>query len=55
MFVHICIIYVHDSPDASIVHASGIGQLRENPPVVDPRFSPGKPTGRAVTMMGFNN
>ena len=30
----------------SVVHASGIGQLQANPPVVSQRLSPGKPTQR---------
>ena len=39
---------------ASVVHASGSGQLQANPPVVCP-FSPGKPTRRAVAMMESND
>ena len=40
------------SPDASVVHASGSGQLQANPPVAGPRLSPGKLTRRATTTMG---
>ena len=32
------------SPDASVAHASGIGQLQANPPVTGPRLSPRGPT-----------
>ena len=39
-------------PDAFVVHTSGTGQLRVNPPVVGPRLSPGKSTRIVVTMMG---
>ena len=42
-------------PDASVVHASGSGQLQANPHVAGPWFSPGKPPRRAVTMMGSND
>ena len=34
---------------ASVVHASGYGQLQANPHVAGPWLSPGKPTRRAVT------
>ena len=34
-------IYIH-SPEACIVHTSGIGQLQANPPVVDLMLSTGK-------------
>ena len=37
---------------ASVVHASGTGQLQANPHVAGPWLSPGKPTRRAVTTMG---
>ena len=37
---------------ASIVYASGSGQLQANPHVAVPWLSPGKPTRRAVTTMG---
>ena len=40
---------------ASVVHASGSGQLQANPHVAGPWLSPGKPTRRAVTTMGFND
>ena len=36
-------------PDASVVHASGSGQLQANPHVAGPWLSPGKTTRRAVT------
>ena len=39
-------------PDASVVHASGSGQLQANPHVAGPWLSPGKPTRRAVTTVG---
>ena len=42
-------------PDASIVHASSSGQLQANPHLAGPWLSPGKPTRRAVTMMGSND
>ena len=42
-------------PDASIVHASGSGQLQANPHVAGPWLSSGKPTRRAVTTMGSND
>ena len=35
-------------PDASVVHASGSGQLQANPHVAGPWLSPGKPTRKAV-------
>ena len=37
---------------ASVVHASGSGQLQANPHVAGPWLSPGKPTRRAVTTIG---
>ena len=37
---------------ASIVDTKGTGKLQANPPVADPRLSPGMPTQRAVTTMG---
>ena len=40
---------------ASVVHASGTGQLLANPHVAGPWLSPGKPTRRAVTTMGSND
>ena len=40
---------------ASVVHASGSGQLQANPHVAGPWLSPGKPTRRAVTTMGSND
>ena len=42
-------------PDASVVHASGSGQLQANSHVAGPWLSLGKPTRRAVTTMGSNN
>ena len=42
-------------PDASVVHASGYGQLQANPHVAGLWLSHGKPTRRAVTTMGSNN
>ena len=42
-------------PNASIVHASGSGQLQANPHVVGLWLSPGKPTRRAVTTMASND
>ena len=42
-------------PDASIVHASGSGQLQANPHVAGPWLTTGKPTRRAVTTMGSND
>ena len=44
-----------NSSDASVVHASGSGQLQANPHVAVPWFSPGKPTRRAVATMGPND
>ena len=46
--------YICMSPDASVVHASGSGQLQANPHVAGPWLYPGKPTRRAVTTMGSN-
>ena len=46
--------FTFNSPDASVVHASGSGQLQANPHVAGPLLSPGKPTRRAVTTMGSN-
>ena len=40
---------------ASVVHASGSGQLQANPHVAGPWLSPGKPTRRAVSTMGSND
>ena len=40
---------------ASVVHASGSGQLQANPHVVGQWLSPGKPSQRAVTTMGSND
>ena len=39
--------------DASVVHASGTGQLQANPPVADLRLSSWKSTRRVVAAMGF--
>ena len=41
--------------DASIVHASGTGQLQANPSVAGPSLSLWKPSRRAVTTMGSND
>ena len=49
MLVHIPALH------ASVVHASGSGQLQANPHVAGPWLSPGKPTRRAVTTMGSND
>ena len=43
------------SPDASVVHAFGSGQLQVDPHVVGPWLSTEKPTRRAVTTMGSND
>ena len=43
------------SPDASIVHASGSGQMQANPHVAGPWLSSGKPSRRAVTTVGSND
>ena len=51
-------IYTHLSwiyPDASVVHASGSGQLQANPHVAGPWLSTGKPTRWAVTTMVSND
>ena len=48
------IIY-HIYNHASVVDASGSGQLQANPHVAGPWLSPGKPTRRAVTTMGSND
>ena len=50
-YISICIFALH----ASVVHASGTGQLQANPHVAGPWLSPGKPTRRAVTTMGSND
>ena len=57
-----CIVHVHVSVHtyiyalhASVVHASGSGQLQANPHVAGPWLSPGKPIRRAVTTMGSND
>ena len=42
-------------PDASIVYASGTGQLQANPPVVSLRISTMKSSTRAVTAMGSSD
>ena len=42
-------------PDASVVHASGSGQLQANPHMAGPWHSPWKPTGWAVTTMRSND
>ena len=46
-----CMVVLH----ASVVHASGSGQLQANPHVAGPWLSPGKPTRRVVTTMGSND
>ena len=43
------------SPDASVVHTSGIGQLQTTSHVAVLRLSSGKPIQRAVTTMGSND
>ena len=45
----------HVALHASVVHASGSGQLQANPHVAGPWLSPGKPTRRSVTTMGSND
>ena len=47
--------YDYNALHASVVHASGSGQLQANPHVAGPWLSPGKPTRRAVTTMGSND
>ena len=42
-------------PDASVVHASGSGQLQANPHVTVPWLSPWKTTQSAVTTMGSDD
>ena len=42
-------------PDASVVHASGSGQLQANPHVAGPWLSLWKSTRRVVTAMGSND
>ena len=44
-----------DALHASVVHASGSGQLQANPHVAGPWLSPGKPTREAITTMGSND
>ena len=48
-------VYLIACPDASVVHASGSGQLQANPHVAGLWLSPGKPTRRAVSTMGSND
>ena len=48
-------LWLCDCPDASVVHASGSGQLQANPHVAGPWLSPGKPTLMAVATMGSND
>ena len=43
------------TPDASVVHASGIEKLQAIPHVAVPRLSHEKPTRRAITAMGSND
>ena len=43
------------SPDASVVLASGSGQLQANPHVAGTWLSPGMPSRRAVTTMGSSD
>ena len=51
LYIVVCNIHLH----ASVVHASGSGQLQANPHVAGPWLSPGKPTRRAITTMGSND
>ena len=44
--------YYYHCSDASVVHASGSGQLQANPHVAGPWLSLGKPIRRAITTMG---
>ena len=48
------VIYT-DCPAASVVHASGSGQLHANPHVVGPWLSSGRPTRRAVPTIWSND
>ena len=47
--------YIKRCPDASVVHAPGIGQLQEYPPVAGSRLSTWKSIQRAVTTMGLSD
>ena len=57
--MHVCMpnvcLYVYICPDASVVNASGTGQLQAHPHVAGPWLSPGKHTRRAVATMGSND
>ena len=46
---------VFHRPDASVVHASGSGQLQANLHMAGQWLSPGMPTRRAITTMGSND
>ena len=48
-------IYIYIYPDASVVHASGSGQLQANPHVAGPWLFPGKSTRRALTTIMSND
>ena len=57
MYACVCIyrhMYMY-RPYASVVHASGSGQLQANPHVAGSWLPPGKPTRKAVTTMGSND
>ena len=51
----VLVVLVQYCPDASIVHASGSGQLKANSHVAGPWLSHGKSTRRAVATMGSND
>ena len=51
----LCYCVLVSALHASVVHASGSGQLQANPHVAGLWLSPGKPTRRAVITMGSND
>ena len=55
LFINVCIFIRIYALGASIVHASGTGQLQANPPVEVPRISSDKFTRRAVVTMRTND
>ena len=50
-----CVEVHTNAHHASVVHASGSGQLQANPHVAGPWLFPGKPTRRAVATKGSND
>ena len=48
-------VCIHVCPEASVVHASGSGQLQANPHVAGLWLSLGKSSRKAVTTMGSND